>query len=217
MNRGVVLGVLVSAVALLSACSSGEQTPGTYHGYETPSYKVVETDGDFEIRSYPPALMAEVRVEGDRRETINRGFRILAAYIFGQNEPAAKVAMTSPVTQSQTTIAMTSPVTQAKSGEAWLVQFMMPSQYTLKTLPKTKDDRIRFFMSKPSRRAVVTFSGFTNDCAVATETLRLKQWAAERKLKVVGEPIIAYYDDPFTFPWNRRNEIQLPLAPSKKR
>jgi len=58
MNRGVVLGVLVSAVALLSACSSGEQTPGTYHGYETPSYKVVETDGDFEIRSYPPVLMA---------------------------------------------------------------------------------------------------------------------------------------------------------------
>jgi len=217
MNRGVVLGVLVSAVALLSACSSGEQAAGTYRGYETPSYKVVETDGDFEIRSYPPVLMAEVRVEGDRRETINRGFRILAAYIFGQNEPAAKVAMTSPVTQSQTTIAMTSPVTQAKSGEAWLVQFMMPSKYTLETLPKAKDDRIRFFMSKPSHRAVVTFSGFTNDGAVAAETEKLKAWAAERQLKVVGEPIIAYYDDPFTFPWNRRNEIQLPLAPSKKR
>ncbi|MDX2112300.1 MAG: heme-binding protein [Alphaproteobacteria bacterium] len=217
MNRLVISGVMMGMLTLLSACSSTEHAPGTYRGYETPNYKVSERDGAFEIREYAPALMAEVRTQGDRGEAVSDGFRILAAYIFGKNEPAAKVAMTSPVTQVKTTIAMTSPVTQAKDGETWLVQFMMPSQYTLKTLPKAKDDRIRFFQTKAVKKAVVMFSGFTNDSAVAAETAKLKQWVEARGLKVAGEPVIAYYDDPFTFPWNRRNEIQLVVEGLKRR
>jgi hypothetical protein len=217
MKRIAWIGAIMGLLSFTGGCSSAQQQSGEYKGYETPSYSVLESENGFEIREYKPALMAEVRVDGDRSESVNKGFRILAAYIFGENEPAAKVAMTSPVTQTKTTIAMTSPVTQAKVGEEWLVQFMMPSKYTMQTLPKAKDSRIRFFMTKPSQKAAVVFSGFTNDSAVESQTQKLKDWAAARGLKTTGEPVIAYYDDPFTFPWNRRNEIQLELEGLKRR
>jgi hypothetical protein len=44
-------------------------------------------------------IAAEVEVKGERKAAINEGFRLIAAYIFGANEPNAKIAMTAPVQQ----------------------------------------------------------------------------------------------------------------------
>ena len=77
---------------------------------------------------------------------------MLAGYIFGGNTGHAKVAMTSPVAQMPTEkIAMTSPVTQSAVDGAWVVQFTMPSEYTLDSLPKPKDLNIRF-VAQPAER-----------------------------------------------------------------
>ena len=117
---------------------------GTASATEKPDYTVVQEDGKFEIREYPPMILAEVTVDGDRRKANSRGFRKLAAFIFGDNVSQDKVAMTSPVVSKPEKIAMTSPVvskpekidmtapvtsTLEEDGR-WVVNFMMPSEYS---------------------------------------------------------------------------------------
>ena len=81
---------------------------------------------------------------GERRDAIGKGFRIIADYIFGNNTTAQKVPMTAPVTQQDSQkIAMTAPVTQQGDGNTWRVRFIMPSNYTLETLPKPNNPAIK--------------------------------------------------------------------------
>lgn len=82
---------------------------------EEPKYTVLEKEPPFEIRSYEPMIVAEAQVEGDLDEASSQGFRLIAAYIFGQNQVSEKIAMTAPVTVVDQTIksakiAMTAPV-----------------------------------------------------------------------------------------------------------
>jgi hypothetical protein len=104
---------------------------------ETPVYMVSSKSGNLEIREYGPTIVAEATVEGERDQAIQRGFRIIADYIFGNNLSSTKVAMTAPVIQqSSEKIAMTAPVIQQAKGTSWNVRFVMPSKYTIETLPK---------------------------------------------------------------------------------
>ena len=52
---------------------------------EVPQYEVIHAERVYEIREYPSYLIAETKVEGDYDEAVNKGFRRLAAYIFGNN------------------------------------------------------------------------------------------------------------------------------------
>jgi hypothetical protein len=206
-----IIGILLMPF-LFSGCSNSQEV-GTYNGYELPPYSVISKEevkeSDFEIREYKPQLVAEVTVDGERDEAIGKGFRILAGYIFGDNENKIEVAMTTPVTQSPTSekIAMTTPVTQDKVDDSWVVRFGMPKEYTMETLPKAKNNKISFTITKPSKKVAVVFSGFTGDEKLAAQTKLLEDFITAKKLTKISEPTIAFYNDPFTFPWNRRNEI----------
>lgn len=49
---------------------------------EEPSYTVVERRDGYEIRDYAPYIVAEVETSGQRNQSLNQGFRLLADYIF---------------------------------------------------------------------------------------------------------------------------------------
>lgn len=179
-----------------------------YNGSETPKYTVARTDGPIELRDYAPRIMAEVTVSADRSGAGSSGFRVLAGYIFGDNEGGAKVAMTTPVAQAPgETIAMTTPVTQSEQAGTWSVQFMMPGSYTLETLPKPKDDRIRFLTLPAQRQLVLTFSGTARDSVLTKQEAALRDWAKAQGLRLTAGPFFYFYDPPWTLPWNRRNEV----------
>ena len=89
--------VLIAVVAIVVIAASFSGT--IMSRVEQPSYTVVESLGDFELRDYPPLIVAEVKVPGERKQAINAGFRMIANYIFGNNAPREKIAMTAPVTQ----------------------------------------------------------------------------------------------------------------------
>jgi hypothetical protein len=138
----------------------------------------------------------------------------LAGYIFGGNKGQEKIAMTAPVTQAPEAapkagekIAMTAPVTQEPVGEArWRVAFMMPSKYTLQTLPVPNDARIKFTVTEPRKRAAVIFDGFSTQKNLEKHRALLEGFVKERGLKTTSAYSLAFYNDPFTLPWNRRNE-----------
>lgn len=177
---------------------------------EQPKYRVEATDGRFEVRAYEPYVVAEVDVAGDQGESVQAGFRKLAGYIFGANEGRSKIAMTAPVAQTPKgeKIAMTAPVTQVPTREGrWTVQFMMPSEYRIDSLPKPKDPDVRFATVPARRVAVATFSGVARGGNFAEHAAELQRWLVAKGYRSRGEPTLAQYDAPWT-PWfMRRNEV----------
>jgi hypothetical protein len=203
-----VLRFILTGLGALSLLSASLLSERAMAKTEEPEYTLVQQEGAFELRDYAPIIAAEVSVEGDRDQAVNQGFRILAGYIFGGNAGSTKIEMTAPVTQAKgETIAMTAPVTQSGSDGAWTIRFMMPKDYTLKTLPKPNDTRIRFVEIPARRVAVLRFSGFWSDGNLAEHRDELKALLVARHLKPRGEPSFAFYDPPWQpFFW-RRNEI----------
>lgn len=184
---------------------------------EEPKYSVLEKEVPFELRSYEPMILAEVQVEGDLDEASSQGFRLIAAYIFGQNQSSQKMAMTAPVTIDEQgvkneKIAMTAPVGIESSAGKWTVSFVMPTQYTMDTLPKPLNPAVKLRQIPAAKRAVITFSGFYNPQKVAEKTLELEAWMKARNLQGAGTPHFARYNPPWTLPFMRRNEVMMNVA-----
>ena len=180
---------------------------------EEATYTVVEKDNKFEIRDYTPYILAETIVEGDLKDAGNKAFRILFRYISGANRSRKKVAMTAPVSQRPQgeKIEMTAPVGQRPVQENWAVSFMMPSSYTLKTLPEPEDPNITLRQVPARRMAAVRYSGFWSEKGYLRYKSELESWIQERGFSNVGDPIWARYNSPIT-PWFlRRNEILIPI------
>ncbi|MFO1392267.1 MAG: heme-binding protein [Steroidobacteraceae bacterium] len=180
---------------------------------EEPKYTVVRQYDDFEIREYAPYIVAEVVVPGPSDEAGNQGFRILAGYIFGKNKGERRMSMTAPVAQSPAPVKleMTAPVTQAAAEGAYVVQFMMPSEYSLDTLPEPLDPRIRLRQVAGGRYAVIRYSGTWSRSNYQEHLESLERGVQAAGLRTTGNPIYSRYNPPFT-PWFlRRNEIWLEL------
>ena len=184
-------------------------------------------DAQFEVRHYVPILIAETIVEGDMDAASSKGFRLIADFIFGNNQQAdsdkkAKIAMTAPVTvePQSSKIAMTAPVTvepqaaesSMKTSKTWRVNFVMPSQYTLATIPKPKNNAVTL-REVPSKYFIVhKYSGFNTVSRVQAKTDEAVEWAIKRSYKIIGTPQLSRYDPPWTLPMFRRNEIMIEIA-----
>lgn len=179
---------------------------------ETPVYMVSSKSGNLEIREYGPTIVAEATVEGERHQAIQRGFRIIADYIFGNNLSSTKVAMTAPVIQqSSEKIAMTAPVIHQAKGTSWNVRFVMPSKYTIETLPKPVNPQVALIEVPATRFAVIRFSGFAGQVSLDKQEALLRAFMAERSLVAASLPQYAYYNAPWTLPFMRRNEIMIEI------
>ncbi len=183
---------------------------------ETPNYTVLKADGDFELRQYEPMIIAKVTVSGSLDQASGRGFRVLADYIFGNNRVnGATISMTAPVTmvaQSER-IEMTSPVTLTERNGRWTMQFVMPSDYTMATLPRPNNPAIEIEQRAEQYYAVARFSGFTGEQKVAEQSEALLKWLADLELTPLSAPEIARYDPPWTLPFFRRNEVMVAYQP----
>jgi hypothetical protein len=193
---------------------------------EEPSFQVIKKLEPFEIRHYQAQLIAEVTVEGTLSEASNKGFRLVADYIFGNNQKQSneseKIAMTAPVVieEQSEKIAMTAPVTvepqaaesNMKTAKTWRINFVMPSQYTLANIPKPKNNAVTL-REVPSKYFIVhKYSGFNTVSRVQTKTDETVEWAIKRSYKMIGMPQLSRYDPPWTLPMFRRNEIMIEIA-----
>lgn len=185
-----VLGVVVMSVFHTQAA----------HAIEEPRFQVerVLEPKRIELRRYEPYVVAEVTVPGPAQQAGNQGFSYLGGYIFGRNQGDRKIAMTAPVAQAR-----------ADSGAGYVVQFMMPSSFTMDTLPLPTDPKVRLKEVPGQRVIAVMYSGTWSQSNYDEHLTLLKAAAEEAGLKTQGEPVYARYDAPWV-PWfMRRNEIWL--------
>ena len=206
---------------------------------EEPAFELLAKggqDGELQLRRYGAVIVAETLVEGDRDAASTKGFKLIADYIFGNNQkagpapqaqgdpPSEKIAMTAPVVaepvQPSQKIAMTAPVTAEPVGggaaqpsladaQQWRIHFVMPSEYTLDTLPRPNNAAVQLRQLPPTVFAVVSYSGLNSQERVQQKTAELQQWIASRNLQPLGTPQLARYDPPWTLPMWRRNEVQI--------
>jgi len=168
--------------------------------YEEPKYTVIKKTDIYEVRLYETRTVAQV-IYGKE----DSGFKVLFNYISGENETSSEVKMTVPVTQSEK-IDMTAPVTQSKSDGKMVMQFFLPKQYSLQNAPKPSDPRVSIIDLPETYFAVISYSASTSDKNFNEHHKELKVALDKDKLTVIGIPLKATYNSPFTLPFLRRNE-----------
>jgi len=185
---------------------------------EEPRFKVLEKDGSFELREYSPYIVAETRVEAGFEEAGNVAFQRLFRYISGNNVAQQKIAMTAPVTQARgEKISMTAPVSQVADGDAYVVAFTLPSNYTLATAPRPLDPTVQIRQVPEQLIACWRYSGRWTASNYREQELLLRERIKAGRLITRGDPVLARYNPPFT-PWfMRRNEVLIPVAAQPKR
>lgn len=179
---------------------------------EQPRYSVVKTFEDFEIRRYEPTIVAQTVVDASLEEAGNEAFKLLAGYIFGKNRGERKIAMTAPVAQTPAKIALTAPLSRTATTGGMVVQFTMPAEWTLDTLPEPIDPRVELKQIPGRTVAVIRYSGFWSESRYNDYLAQLKVALAREGIPWEGEPVWARYNPPI-MPWFlRRNEIWLNVA-----
>lgn len=186
---------------------------------EQPRYEVLAQDCNHEIRAYAPYMVATTRTTGSRNEGANQSFRILAGYIFGNNQKRESIPMTAPVVMKPEgeAIGMTAPVVMTPAGEGWTMSFVLPARYTRETLPLPVDPRIEIGDVPAEDLAVVRFSGIASQDEVLKQERGLRTWLAATQGQAFEAGAgyrFAGYDPPFTLPMLRRNEVMIPVKRS---
>ncbi len=156
--------------------------------YEEAGYKIVKESDKFEVRFYDERLVIQTTYGNQ-----NGGFRKLFNYISGSNEDSEKIAMTVPVTQSD-------------SGEGMVMQFYLPSRFDKSNTPLPEDDSLEISSIDAGHYAVISFSGRSNEKNFNKYSKILRKELDKNNIQIVGPSIKATYNGPFTLPRFRRNE-----------
>ena len=209
MKKKIFVAILLIVVVLVFGAA---MIGPIMSNVEVPAYKILKKEQNIEIRQYPPLIIAEVKTAGSRQASIGDGFRILADFIFGNNEGEKQLSMNGPITQQEgIKIAMTAPVQQEKTDTEWAISFIMPSKFSIDTIPNPINDRIKIIQIPSKRYAVITFSGRSTEANLTKHTNELEIYMNGSSYSKVGNAKYAFYNPPWTLPFLRRNEVQFEL------
>ena len=120
---------------------------GYTHFYEgglgQPEYRTLSQANGIEFRHYEPIVIASTQINQKGSTGLSQGFRVLAGYIFGGNQPGEKLAMTAPVLQQNKpgeSIPMTAPVLQSPGDMR--MAFVMPAGRAVDDLPLPTNTKV---------------------------------------------------------------------------
>ncbi len=187
-----ILSILVVAQILISKNSRDT---------EQHKYVVLKKFDKFEIRKYEPAIFSSVKLNVDSyKETSGKGFRILAGYIFGDNESNEKIAMTSPVVM--------------EISDTSKMSFMVPNELSLENLPKPKNKEIIFEKQNEKIMAAIQFDGWADDEKIEYYKSILIEELSKHNISYINKFSFLGYNPPFEVV-DRRNEVVVELIDYK--
>ncbi|MFC7046735.1 SOUL family heme-binding protein [Halobacteriaceae archaeon GCM10025711] len=184
---------------------------------ERVPYETVDRFDGVELRHYPQAVLVETTASDP-----GTAFRRLFRYITGANEGREEVAMTAPVASRGEAIPMTAPVRTLRAGEdvpmtapvrtegddgAVTMAFYLPAEYAPETAPVPTDTSVRLVVEPARTVAVRRFSWYATDGRVARERRSLLDELAARGIETSDAPALLQYNDPWTPPFMRTNEV----------
>ena len=168
----------------------------------TPSFEIVEDGQDFQVRKYDDfAVVRTARQQAVSDDGVKLGepkmsgagaFQALAGYIFGKNKREEKMAMTTPVF--------------TRAGQ---MEFVLPATYW-KDLEKAPApvSNVELTYGEGGLVAAAYYGGYATKDEVSRRQAELVEAInASEDYAVAGETYSAAYNDPFTPPWRRRNEV----------
>lgn len=199
---------------LFIICSTSILTACTVFGIrnsEEAAYSVLYDKDNIQIRQYEELLIAQTQTNGNYEESSSSGFALLAGYIFGENQSQEKIEMTTPVLKKNQSekIAMTAPVYQQANNDTWTMTFVLPSKYTLETIPAPLNKNIEIKMVPAKKVATIRYTGFINTKKIEDHAAQLRSWLDSNKYTSLSEPYSAGFDPPWTIPLMRRNEVHI--------
>ena len=169
---------------------------------ESQSYEVILTEKEFEVRFYPPAVMANIFSTSKSYSDLgSSGFGKLAKYIFGGNHENKQIAMTSPVHMDIGDTIST-------------MSFVMPSSFKKEDLPKPNNSEIQLQIMEQEYVAVIQFGGFANTSSIIQHKAQLKQLLDKRGISYFGNFRFLGYNPPYQL-FGRRNEVIVSLNPNE--
>lgn len=178
---------------------------------EEPKFTVLEKRDGYEIREYSPYIVAETKVSGTYSRGLNQGFSAIADYIFGNNTTKTSIAMTAPVLQEESeVIAMTVPVINTLE-ENRTVSFVLPSKYTMDTLPLPNNPAVELREIPARKVAVLSFTWYATGSRVGNKKAELEKKLFTDSETIDGPAQVAQYNPPASFPFTLRNEIIIPI------
>ena len=156
--------------------------------YEEANYQVIKTNELYEIRKYSDRLAVETATSNQ-----NSGFRKLFNYISGDNQTNEEIKMTTPVTEMERKGNMT-------------MQFYLPLKFDKNnfTIPSRPD--VEIVNIEGGYFAVIRYSGRSSDKNFMKHKEFLENELKKDDISILGPPIKATYNGPFTLPFLRRNE-----------
>ena len=160
---------------------------------ESPNYKVVRTEGRFEIRDYPSLTTISTVMGNDE---MDGSFMRLFRFIAGNNEGSEKISMTTPVLIDS-------------ALESRKMSFILPGKTVQKGVPKPLSGNVALDKVEAARFAVFRFKGGRTANNELLATARLITWLELEKLTAKGAAMFAYYDPPWTPVFMRRNEVMI--------
>ena len=180
---------------------------------ETPAYTVVSEENGYQIRTYSPHIVAETTVSGSLQQASSEGFRIIADYIFGNNTSNDKISMTAPVVeQTSEKIAMTAPVINTlEYSSTRTVSFILPSKYTMETLPMPNNSKVTLKEIPERTVAVLRFTWYPTARRIEQKKAELTALLERDNKNNIGAVQVARYNPPLSMPLLLRNEIIIPI------
>ena len=207
MIRPIFRFLRLHAIAVFSLLALA--TPAA-RAADTPeiSTQLLKQEGMFSLRRQTGALVAEVRLpESDSNLS---AFRILYAYISGDNTPEGRAIPPPEARKSALKgqkVPMMVPVTVGTDPAATVMRFYMPDG----TPPLPWDPQVVLKRLPAETFAVITFSGLGMKNQMSTAEDSLRTWIGQQGATAGGPARYAYYNPPWTFPWDRKNEVWIPL------
>ncbi|MEL6318220.1 MAG: heme-binding protein, partial [Pseudomonadota bacterium] len=93
------------------------------------------------------------------------------------------------------------------------IRFLMPASHDLDSLPApSAAEGVRLAPIPARRMAAARFGGVATDARLREATARLEAWLAAQGETAAAAPVYAYYNDPMTPGFLRRNEVLIALT-----
>jgi hypothetical protein len=202
MKRMTIIFLSVTAIFVFASIFAWNTMARA--AYESAEYKVVESDGKFEVRQYPDLMLVATTTKLDAQGR-DGSFMKLFRYISGANESDKKISMTTPVFMENN-----------KADSAVQMGFVMPKEIAVGGVPAPTGEGVDVRKRVGGRFAVLRFSGQLTTKSAKEAEAKLRTWMATKGL-VADDSIessgveTAGYDPPFTPGPLRRNEVLIRL------